>query len=346
MRSKIRSPWPTIYESSWKSLYLWIIYLVYIQAMNTKQYNELTPEEERVLINKGTERPWSWELLQEKRSWTYICKQCNNPLYYSDMKFDSGCGRPSFDDAIPGHVRETLDADGYRIEITCMNCWGHLGHVFRWEYLTDKNTRHCVNSVSMKFIATKISQDWENTTQLATFWWWCYRCVEAVFQRLEWVIRIESWFMWWDLENPNYDDVVHSDTWHVEVVQITYDDTIISYQTLLNVFFTTHDPTQYNRQWNDVGAQYASVIFTHNNTQKELAQNMIQSMNKRQVFAPDSVVTQVRNATHFRKWPNYHQDYYHQNQSQSYCQFVITPKLKKLRETYEDLLKEEYLYEE
>lgn len=314
--------------------------------MNTQKKNELTSDERRVLIDKWTERPWTWELLEEKREWTFLCKQCNSPLYYSDMKFDSGCGRPSFDDAIAWQVKETTDADGHRTEITCMTCGWHLWHVFRWEHMTDKNTRHCVNSVSMKFVPEKIDIDHTDVLDVATFGGGCYWCVEAVMQRLEWVIEVQSWFMWWDLQDPTYDDISHSETWHVEVVQVKYDTSIISYQTLLNVFFSTHDPTQLNRQWNDVWTQYASVIFTHTPDQKRLAQTMIESMNERKVFAPDTVVTQVRDASEFWEWPGYHQDYYNQNTSQAYCQYVITPKVKKLRDSYEDLLKDDYLDEE
>jgi peptide methionine sulfoxide reductase msrA/msrB len=314
--------------------------------MNPKKLNELTQEEQRVIINKWTERAWTWDLLEEKRVGTFLCKQCDSPLYYSEMKFDSGCGWPSFDDAIDWQVKETADADGSRTEITCMTCGGHLGHVFKWERLTPQNTRHCVNSISMKFVPEKVMVSGTDNKHIATFGGWCYRCVEAVMQRLEWVLEVQSWFMWGTVDDPTYDDIQYSETWHVEVVQVTFDSSIISYQTLLNVFFTTHDPTTLNRQWNDVGTQYASVIFTHTPEQKTQAQTMITSMNQREVFAPDRVVTQVRDAKEFRKWPDYHQDYYDQNTSASYCQFVIAPKVKKLRETYEDLLKEDYLYEE
>lgn len=120
------------------------------------RYSTLTPEEERIIIDKGTELPFTGELLNENRRGIFVCKRCEAPLYRSTDKFYSTCGWPSFDDEIRGAVTRQLDDDGYRQEIVCTKCGAHLGHVFEGEYLTPKNVRHCVNSISMKFVPTKL----------------------------------------------------------------------------------------------------------------------------------------------------------------------------------------------
>ena len=119
-------------------------------------YNKLTQEETRVIVNKGTENPFTGKFWNHHEDGIYTCRQCNANLFLSDAKFDSGTGWPSFDDAVEGAVKELPDADGRRVEIVCANCGGHLGHVFKGEGMTEKSTRHCVNSISLDFVSKEL----------------------------------------------------------------------------------------------------------------------------------------------------------------------------------------------
>jgi peptide methionine sulfoxide reductase msrA/msrB len=173
--------------------------------------NMLTEQEKYIILNKGTERPHTGEYTDKFDKGTYICKQCNAPLYESDSKFHSGCGWPSFDDEIKGAVKKTVDADGQRTEITCANCGGHLGHVFYGEGLTDKNTRHCVNSTSMLFIEGSDTQKKVSLTKepaKAIYAGGCFWGVEYYFQHAKGVLSTKVGYTGGSTSNPTYKEVV------------------------------------------------------------------------------------------------------------------------------------------
>jgi peptide-methionine (S)-S-oxide reductase len=172
----------------------------------------------------------------------------------------------------------------------------------------------------------------------ATFGNGCFWCSEAVFQRLTGVTTVRSGYEGGDVVNPSYDDVCTGTTGHAEVIELTYDPAKISYQELLEVFWKTHDPTTLNRQGADVGPQYRSVVFYHNDAQKALAEKYKKELNAKNAFGKP-VVTAISKAAPFYVAENYHQDYYNRNGSQPYCRAVILPKMEKLEKIFKDKLK-------
>jgi peptide-methionine (S)-S-oxide reductase len=176
------------------------------------------------------------------------------------------------------------------------------------------------------------------TTELATFGAGCYWCVEAVFQRLRGVISVESGFAGGTVENPTYEQVCTGTTGHAEVCRIRYDPTVIDYATLLEVFWKTHDPTTLNRQGNDVGTQYRSVIFYHTEEQRNLAERYKKELGASGAW-DDPIVTEIGPATTFYKAEEYHQDYFNQNPAKSYCAVVIAPKVEKFKKVFKEKLK-------
>lgn len=175
--------------------------------------------------------------------------------------------------------------------------------------------------------------------KLATFGAGCFWCTEAVFQRLKGVVKVESGYSGGRRENPSYEQVCSGATGHAEVVQVTYDPEIISFEELLEIFWKTHDPTTLNRQGNDIGTQYRSVIFYHDDEQKQLAEKYKKKLDATGIFN-SSIVTEISPLKNFYKAEDYHKDYYNNNSSQPYCSFVITPKVEKLKEVFKEKLLE------
>ncbi len=178
----------------------------------------------------------------------------------------------------------------------------------------------------------------ENNIEIATLGNGCFWCTEAVFQNVKGVIKVESGYSGGDMENPTYKDICTGATNHAECLQITFDNTIISYEELLKIFWETHDPTTPNRQGNDVGTQYRSIIFYQNENQLSKAEAYKTALNTSGTFK-NPVVTLIEPATTFYKAENYHQNYFNQNGNAPYCQIVVKPKVEKFNELFSNYKK-------
>jgi peptide methionine sulfoxide reductase msrA/msrB len=297
-------------------------------------HNPLTKQEKLVIIDKNTERPLTGEYDDFFEDGIYICKQCNKELFSSTDKFDSGCGWPSFDDELNNSITRIPDVDGFRTEIICSNCKAHLGHVFEGENLTNKNTRHCVNSISIKFIPKGI----EGNIETIYLGGGCFWCIEAIFQKVIGITELISGYSGGYIDNPSYKEVCNGDTGHAEIVRVVFDKTIISLDQILQIFFVVHDPTSLNKQGADVGTQYRSIILYTTLNQKEIIDSFISKQEELKEFE-NKIVTEVKPNIKFYKAEKYHQDYYKNNPSNSYCRIVIDPKVNKFYKGFGELAK-------
>lgn len=286
------------------------------QEKSTKEglhLRSLTPEEKYVIVDKGTERPFTGKYDNFFGKGAYACKYCGALLYRSDDKFKSECGWPSFDDEIKGAVKRTPDPDGMRTEISCARCGAHLGHVFIGEGLTEKNVRHCVNSVSLQFIPAAPPQNAKTDT--AYFAGGCFWGVEYYMEQAPGVHSVESGYMGGRVDNPSYQQVSSHTTGHAETTRVIFDPSKTTYEKVAKLFFEIHDPTQLNRQGPDVGDQYRSEVFFANMEQKAVADSLISVLKKKGL----DVKTLVEPAGTFWKAEEYHQNYYVKENGTPYC---------------------------
>jgi peptide methionine sulfoxide reductase msrA/msrB len=282
-----------------------------------KKIEQLSDEEKSVILHKGTERPFVGKYTDEKSRGIYTCKLCDAPLFDSSSKFDSHSGWPSFDDEIKGAIKRVPDSDGRRVEIVCAACGAHLGHVFEGEGFTPKNTRHCVNSISLNLVKKPDLKD-ENLSY-AYFAGGCFWGVEHYLQKLSGVKEVISGFMGGHVKNPSYYEVVRSNTGHLEAVEVIYDKSKISYEQIAKTFFEIHDPTQTNGQGPDIGEQYLSAVFVQDDKEREVIENLISKLKANGY----RVATKIIKKSDFYPADESHQDYYEKKGSEPYCHGYI-----------------------
>lgn len=287
----------------------------------------LTAEQYRVLRKSGTERAYTGKYNNHWEKGVYVCAACGTELFGSESKYDHGSGWPSFTStAQEKHINYRNDYSLFtkRIEVRCAVCDSHLGHVFD-DGPSPTNKHFCINSMALDFKLTESEaegqenppseKDSETKTEqnkkqeIATFAAGCFWGVEHKFRQLEGVLSTRVGYSGGDVKNPTYQLVCTDKTGHAESVEITYEPSVISYETLLDNFFALHDPTQLNRQGPDVGSQYRSVVFYHDEHQKQEALKKIEALEESGRFGKP-IATQIVPAEEFYEAETYHQQYY------------------------------------
>lgn len=275
----------------------------------------LPPHVVDIIRHQGTEQAGTGQFNTFEGTGTYLCRQCGLALFRATHKFLSSCGWPSFDDELPDAIKRLSDKDGHRTEIRCQRCDGHLGHVFMGEGYTDKNQRHCVNSLSIDFVEdTKVTD-----TEEAMYAGGCFWGVQHLMQQEPGVLFTEAGYTDGHVKNPSYEQVYTQKTGHVEALRVIYNPDVTNYEALTKAFLEIHDPTQTNGQGSDIGSQYLSRIFYYNIRQKEIAEKLLYRLKQRDL----DIATEVKPVNVF--WPaeENHQEYYQKSGKEPYCHLRV-----------------------
>ncbi len=276
----------------------------------------LMPSAHRVICDKATESPHSGAYNTLALLGAYLCRRCGLALFRANSQFSSGCGWPSFDDGIDLAIKEIPDSDGLRTEIRCTRCDGHLGHVFTGERLTQKNRRHCVNSVAIDFVDDDTVVDTEEAMVAGG----CFWGVDYYLRQIPGVLKVEVGYSGGTLDYPTYHDVCSGSSGHYEAVRVVFDVGITNYATVLKRFFEIHDPTQRTGQGPDLGHQYQSAVFYYNQEQKMVTEELIGQLRQHGY----DVATKLLPAQPFWAAEDYHQNYYAKSSKAPYCHQPVT----------------------
>lgn len=323
-----------------KILAIFLVNLIFtinpIMADSKYDTSHLTPLQKEVAIHGGTERAFDNEYWDHEAEGIYVDIISGQALFSSTDKFDSGTGWPSFTKPIAQDIineRKDNSLGMSRVEVKSSKSDAHLGHVFNDGPVEDGGMRYCINSASLRFIAKdqlekegygqylKLFAKENNNYDKAVLAGGCFWGMEDLFAKLDGVINVVNGYSGGSIKNPTYELVTTGITGHAESIEITFDPNKISYEEILRFFLQIHDPTQLNRQQNDIGTQYRSAIFYNNIEQKELARKLIAKANQSGVF-DGPIVTQITKFDNF--WPaeKYHQDYLIKNPNGYSCHSI------------------------
>lgn len=270
---------------------------------------ELTPEQFRVMFQKGTERAFSGKYNNFWEEGIYLCAACGTPLFRSEDKYDHGTGWPSFKESFSEanlEYHEDLTLGMHRVEVRCHACGAHLGHLF-FDGPPPAKKHYCINSVALQFLSADEAKG--TMPEVATFAAGCFWGVEYKFSQVAGILETVVGYSGGKTPQPTYRQVLTGKTGHAEAVQVIFDPKIISYEQLVRIFFDLHDPTQLNRQGPDIGPNYRSVIFYHDAQQKEVAEKVKSELEASGRYAK-KIVTAIEAFQSFYPAEEYHQKYY------------------------------------